>query len=129
MEKFGGDLKERPETGITRWLWWPPLVRGIFLLLLGTYAFARPELTIALFARIIAFLVLADGTLALVGGIFGDVPSQKSPLVRGVLEILAGGFVFAHPLFVSGMTATILLYMLAFAAIQHSPRLTWDTSG
>ena len=61
--------------------------------------------------------MIAEGILAILAGLFGEVPSRFWVIIRGVLEILIGLFVFANPFLVSGITATVLLYMLAFAAI------------
>ena len=100
-----------------RSLWWLPLLRGFLLLILGGYALFRPGMTIGALAQVIGIFVIADGILAVLAGLFGEVPSRFWVLVRGVLEILAGLFVFANPLLVSGITAKVLLYMLAFTAI------------
>jgi uncharacterized membrane protein HdeD (DUF308 family) len=98
-------------------LWWLPLIRGILLLLLGGYALLRPGMTIGVLAQVIGIFVVLDGILAIVAGIFGQVPSRLWVIIRGVLEILVGLFVLANPLLVAGITATVLLYMLAFVAI------------
>jgi uncharacterized membrane protein HdeD (DUF308 family) len=98
-------------------LWWLPLLRGILLLILGGYALFRPEMPIGALAQIIGFFVMVDGILAILAGILGRVPSRLWVIVRGTLATLAGLFVIANPLLVSGITATILLYILAFTAI------------
>jgi len=98
-------------------LWWLPLIRGILLILLGGYALFRPGMTIGALAQVVGIFVIADGILSIVAGIMGDVPSRGWVIVRGVLEILVGAFVFANPLIVAGVTATFLVYVLAFSAI------------
>ncbi len=98
-------------------LWWLPLLRGILLLILGGYALFRPEMPIGALAQIIGFFVMVDGILAILAGILGKVPSRLWVIVRGTLATLAGLFVIANPLLVSGITATVLLYILAFTAI------------
>jgi uncharacterized membrane protein HdeD (DUF308 family) len=98
-------------------LWWLPLIRGILLFLLGGYALFRPEMTIGALAQVVGIFVIVDGILSIVAGIMGDVPSRGWVIVRGVLEILVGAFVFANPLIVAGVTATFLVYVLAFSAI------------
>ena len=98
-------------------LWWLPLLRGIFLLILGGYALFRPEMPIGALAQVIGFFVMVDGILAILAGILGKVPSRLWVIVRGTLATLAGLFVIANPLLVSGITATVLLYILAFTAI------------
>ena len=98
-------------------LWWLPLIRGILLFLLGGYALFRPGMTIGALAQVVGIFVIVDGILSIVAGIMGDVPSRGWVIVRGVLEILVGAFVFANPLIVAGVTATFLVYMVAFSAI------------
>ena len=98
-------------------LWWLPLIRGILLLLVGSYALFRPGMTIGALAQVVGIFVIVDGILSIVAGIMGDVPSRGWVIVRGVLEILVGAFVFANPLIVAGVTATFLVYVLAFSAI------------
>ena len=98
-------------------LWWLPLIRGILLCLLGGYALFRPGMTIGALAQVVGIFVIVDGILSIVAGIMGDVPSRGWVIVRGVLEILVGAFVFANPLFVAGVTGTFLVYVLAFSAI------------
>lgn len=98
-------------------LWWLPLLRGILMLILGSYALFRPGMTVGAFVQVIGIFVIADGILAIVAGIVGEVPSRLWVIIRGVLEILVGLFVFANPFLVSGITATFLLYLIAFAAI------------
>jgi len=98
-------------------MWWLPLLRGIFLLILGGYALFRPGMTAAVLTQVIGIFLIADGVLAILAGIVGDVPSRVWTIVRGVLAILIGIFVFANPVLVAGVTATALLYVLAFTAI------------
>jgi uncharacterized membrane protein HdeD (DUF308 family) len=98
-------------------LWWLPLVRGLLLIILGAYALFRPGMTAAILTRVVAVFLIADGILAIIAGILGETPSRGWTIVRGVLAILIGIFVFAHPLAVAEVTATVLLYIIAFGAI------------
>ena len=94
-----------------------PLIRGILLFLLGGYALFRPGMTIGALVQVIGIFVVAEGVLTIVAGIFGQVPSRMWVIVRGAVEVLVGLFVVANPLLVSGITATVLLYILAFTSI------------
>jgi uncharacterized membrane protein HdeD (DUF308 family) len=67
--------------------------------------------------QVIGVFVIADGILSILAGIMGQVPSRGWVIVRGILEILVGAFVFANPIIVAGITATVLIYSLAFSAI------------
>jgi len=86
------------------------------LFLLGGYALFRPGMTIGALAQVFAIFVIFDGVMAVVAGLFGEVSSRGWVILRGVLAILLGAFVFANPLIVAGITATFLVYMLAFSA-------------
>jgi uncharacterized membrane protein HdeD (DUF308 family) len=98
-------------------LWWLPLLRGILLLILGGYALFRPEMPISALAQVIGFFVMVDGIFTILAGVLGKVPSRWYVIVRGTLETLAGLFVIANPLLVSGITAAVLLCILAITAI------------
>jgi uncharacterized membrane protein HdeD (DUF308 family) len=98
-------------------LWWLPLVRGILLLILGIYALFRPGMTLATFAQVAGFFLVFDGILAIVAGVVGRVPSRLWTIVRGVLAVLAGVFVFANPVLVAGLTATFVVSVIGVLAI------------
>ncbi len=98
-------------------LWWLPLIRGVMLLILGGYALFRPGMTMGVLTQVIGAFVIIDGIFSFMAGIMGQVSSRGWVIVRGVLEILVGAFVFANPIIVAGITATVLIYMLAFSAI------------
>lgn len=98
-------------------LWWLPLVRGILLLLLGAYALFRPGMTMVALTQVVGVFIVIDGILAVIAAAIGEVPSRGWVIVRGILEVLVGVFVFANPLIVAGITATVLIYALAFSSI------------
>ncbi len=108
--------RENVATAIGR-LWWLPLIRGLLLLLLGGYAMINPQLTIGVLATVIGIFVIIDGVFVVLAGVVEKVPSRAWIITRGVIGILIGLFVVANPLLVSGITATLLLYLLAFSAI------------
>jgi uncharacterized membrane protein HdeD (DUF308 family) len=99
-------------------LWWLPLVRGVLLLVLGVYALFRPGMTLATFAQVAGFFLVFDGILAIVAGVVGQVPSRLWTIVRGVLAVLAGIFVFANPVLVAGLTATLVVSVIGVLAIM-----------
>ena len=98
-------------------LWWLPLVRGLLLICVGAYALFRPEMTAAALAQVIGVFLVLDGILGLIAGISGAVPSRGWTILRGVIAILVGIFVFANPTIVAGVTAQILLYVVGFSFI------------
>ncbi len=98
-------------------LWWLPLLRGVLLIILGAYALFRPGMTAIMLAQVIGIYIVLDGILAIIAGVLGDVPSRGWIIVRGVLEILLGIFVFAYPVFAAGLTAKIVLTVIGIGAI------------
>jgi uncharacterized membrane protein HdeD (DUF308 family) len=98
-------------------LWWLPLVRGILLFILGVYALSRPGMALATFAQVAGFFLVFDGILAIVAGVVGQVPSRLWTIVRGVIAILAGAFVFANPVLIAGLTAAFVVTVIGFLAI------------
>jgi uncharacterized membrane protein HdeD (DUF308 family) len=98
-------------------LWWLPLVRGILLFILGVYALSRPGMAIGTFAQVAGFFLVFDGILAIVAGVVGQVPSRLWTIVRGVIAILAGAFVFANPVLIAGLTAAFVVTVIGFLAI------------
>jgi uncharacterized membrane protein HdeD (DUF308 family) len=93
-------------------LWWLPLIRGLLLLVLGIYALFQPGMTLATFAQVAGFFLAFDGVMAIIAGVVGDTPSRTGTIVRGVIEFLAGIFVFANPMLVAGLTATIVISVI-----------------
>jgi len=97
--------------------WWLMLLRGILLIALGIYALANPGMTLLSLTMVIAAFVLVDGIFAVVAGIFGWTESRGWTLLRGVIGILVGLFVLAHPLVIGALTATIVMIVLGVQAL------------
>lgn len=94
--------------------WWVLALRGVLAVLFGLLALIAPVATLTV-------LVLFWGAFALVDGIFAlisafRVTGGKGRLwlfLEGALGILAGIVTFLYP----GLTALVLLYIIAFWAI------------
>jgi uncharacterized membrane protein HdeD (DUF308 family) len=94
--------------------WWVLALRGVLAVLFGLLAFIAPVATLTV-------LVLFWGAFALVDGIFAIVAAFRVAggrgrwwlIIEGVLGILAGIVTFLYP----GLTALVLLYIIAFWAI------------
>lgn len=98
-------------------LWWLPLIRGIVLLILGCYALFRPGMTLAAYTQVAGFFLVLDGVFAIIAGVIGQVPSRGWTIVRGIVAVLAGTFVFAKPVLVAGLTATVVVSIIGVMAI------------
>jgi uncharacterized membrane protein HdeD (DUF308 family) len=92
--------------------WWVLALRGVIAVLFGLLTFFIPGVTLI-------SLVLLFGFYAILDGIFDIVLAIKASghhwplLVEGIVGIVAGIVTFMWP----GITAMILLYLIAFWAI------------
>lgn len=92
--------------------WWVLLLRGLAAIAFGLMAFAWPGITLASLVLLWGFWALADGIVALFGGV-----SDKwwvSALI-GLAGVAAGICTFLVP----GITAVVLLYFIAGWAVVH----------
>jgi uncharacterized membrane protein HdeD (DUF308 family) len=92
--------------------WWVLALRGVLAVLLALFAFFIPGITLL-------SLVLLFGAYVLLDGIFDLVAATRSPshhwalVLEGIVGIIAGILTFLWP----GITAMVLLYLIAFWAI------------
>jgi len=98
-------------------VWWLILLRGILLLVLGGYALFRPEMTVLALTKVLGIFVLIDGVLAILAGILGWTHSRIWAILRGILAIVIGIFVFGHAAVVAGITAMVIVFVLAAYSI------------
>ena len=97
-------------TGLTR-SWWVFLLRGIFAVILGIVAFARPMTTLWALVVIWGAYAVAEGVMALWAGIADDGRAQRRwfLVVAGLAGVLAGIGAWLWP----GLTAMVLLGIIA----------------
>ncbi len=92
--------------------WWAIALRGLVAVLFGLFTFFVPGITLI-------YLVFLFGVYALLDGGFSLIASIESPshhwalMLEGIVGILAGILTFIWP----GITAVVLLYVIAFWAI------------
>lgn len=96
--------------------WWALALRGLCAILFGILAFIWPGITLGALVLLFGAYALLDGILSIVAAIFkregSGTPGWALVLV-GILGIVAGILAFVWP----GITALILLYLIAFWAI------------
>lgn len=95
--------------------WWALALRGIAAIIFGVLAFIWPGLTLLVFVTLFAFYAIIDGIFATMAAVRGQSTEEKwwALLLEGVLGITAG----ALALFLPGITALILLYIIAFRSL------------
>jgi uncharacterized membrane protein HdeD (DUF308 family) len=90
--------------------WWVLLLRGIIAVLFGIIAFALPGLTLITLVLLYGVYALVDGVIAL---FVGASSRAWSLLLAGIIGVLVGIYTFFYP----GITAVVLLYLIAAWAV------------
>jgi uncharacterized membrane protein HdeD (DUF308 family) len=103
----------RPALPMLAGNWWALLLRGVAAVLFGLVALSWPELTLFVLIVLFGVYALADGVLAVLGGIRGSEGRRWLLMAEGMLSSLAGLAVLFWP----GMTAQVLLYVISAWAI------------
>jgi uncharacterized membrane protein HdeD (DUF308 family) len=93
--------------------WWVIGLRGLAAILFGVLAFVWPGMTLAVLVLLFGAYALVDGVLTLMAAFRGGVQHRIVMVVEGVVSVLAGLAAFVWP----GLTALVLLYIIAFWAI------------
>jgi uncharacterized membrane protein HdeD (DUF308 family) len=94
--------------------WWALLIRGMAAVIFGLAALLWPGPTLYVLIIFFGAYALVDGLFAIAAGIRGTAARRRWLLVaEGGLGVVAGLVTFFYP----GMTALVLLYVIAFWAI------------
>ena len=93
--------------------WWVMAVRGLAAVVFGLLAFAWPGMTLAVLVLLFGAYALVDGVLAIVVALRGGTDHRLFMGLEGVVGVLAGLAAFVFP----GLTALVLLYIIAFWAV------------
>jgi uncharacterized membrane protein HdeD (DUF308 family) len=93
--------------------WWALLVRGLLAVLFGLIALFLPGMTLWVLVLLFGAYALVDGVFAVVAGIRGTGGRRWVLIIEGILSVLAGIVALLWP----GITALVLLYVIAFWAI------------
>jgi uncharacterized membrane protein HdeD (DUF308 family) len=92
--------------------WWAIALRGVFALLFGVIAVARPDATIGALTLLFAAYMLADGVFAIVAAVraAGHHERWGALVLEGIVDLVAGAIAFIWPL------ATVLAFVFLTAA-------------
>jgi uncharacterized membrane protein HdeD (DUF308 family) len=95
--------------------WWALALRGLFAVLFGIMAFAWPEITLEALVILYGAYALVDGVFAIAAAVVGTTVGMPwwALLLEGVCGIAVGVLTFSWP----GITALVLLYLIAFWAV------------
>ena len=93
--------------------WWVIALRGLAAVLFGVLAFVWPGMTLAVLVLLFGAYALVDGILAIVVALRGGADHRLFMGLEGVVGVLAGLATFVFP----GLTALVLLYIIAFWAV------------
>ena len=95
--------------------WWVVLLRGICAVVFGILAFVWPGLTLLSLVLLYGAYALVDGLLSIACGVAGSAAPRSwwVMITVGLLGVAAGIVTFLYP----GITAVVLLVIIAFAAI------------
>ena len=95
--------------------WWTLALRGLFAVLFGIMAFAWPGITLGALVLLYGAYAFADGVLAIAAALVGRTVGV--PWWALLIEGLAGIGVGIITLLWPGITALVLLYLIAFWAV------------
>lgn len=94
-------------------VWWYFLLRGLLLLGLGLFMIFDPGLTVVAFAQVIAVFLIIDGLLVLATGFTGQAESRFWSVLRGLLMLVGGLFIFLQPALVASIAMKTVLFIVA----------------
>jgi uncharacterized membrane protein HdeD (DUF308 family) len=93
--------------------WWAFALRGLAAVVFGVLALVWPGVTVAVLVLLWGAYTLVDGVLSLLAAFRTNQDHRWALVLEGVLGIGAGLVTFFWP----GLTALVLLYIIAFWAL------------
>jgi uncharacterized membrane protein HdeD (DUF308 family) len=96
--------------------WWLGIVQGIALLVLGALCLSAPGATLVVLVQLVGIYWLVTGILELVG-LIGDRTAWGWKLFAGIIGILAGIAIVAHPMWATILVPTTLVLVIGIFGI------------
>ena len=95
--------------------WWAVALRGLAALIFGVAALVVPHITLVVLIALFGAYALVDGVFAIVSAVIAAEQHMRwwSLLVEGLAGVILGALTFLWP----GVTALVLLYVIAIWAI------------
>lgn len=95
--------------------WWMVVLRGVFAIIFGVIALARPDITLSALILLFGIYAVGDGIVALAFALVRNEPTGTRWLLAlaGLASLGAGVVTFAYP----SITATALLALVAAWAL------------
>lgn len=111
--------------------WWVVLIQGFLSLLIGIYLFTNPASTVIAIVIAWGLLLFVGGIVNAVGGIFQekDAEGWGWRIFAGIVQILVGGFILAHPLFTSLVAPSAMAWVLGVGAVVSGLMLIFSGEG
>jgi uncharacterized membrane protein HdeD (DUF308 family) len=91
--------------------WWLGVVQGIALVILGLLCLSAPGATLVVLVQLAGIYWLVSGVLGLIG-LIGDRTAWLWKLFAGVIGILAGIAIVAHPMWSTILVPTTLILVI-----------------
>ncbi len=98
--------------------WWLGVVQGIALVILGLLCLSAPGAALAVLVQLLGIYWLVTGVLGLVG-LIGDRTAWVWKLLAGVIGILAGIAIVAHPMWATILVPTTLVLVIGIFGIVN----------
>jgi len=108
--------------------WWLYIAQGIALLLLGALALSAPGATLVVLVQLTGIYWLVSGIVTLVG-LVGDRTAWGWKLFAGIIGVLAGIAIIAHPLWASVLVPTTLVLVIGIFGIVNGAMMIFASFG
>ena len=102
-------------------VWWPMVILGMLAILAGAFAFAWPQITVAVLLALVAVSAIVRGVMELIAAIRlrKELDDEWILVLSGIVSIIFGGLILYRP--DAGLLAIVLLigaYMITLGVLS-----------